>query len=326
MAKDCSFDILYSMLKVSSSLPDIAVLRGGKKNFKQSLTEGGEVLSSLTKIGYHPIDVLIDREGDWTTKGQPTDAHAIYTRAHTIIDTTRMKDEPYQALARKMKIPILFGEGEKVTLDREDMYKILRQQNIAVPDTMVVRAKAPLKPSIFRELWSKYHTPLMVRPLTNHPEAPTKLIKLFSELEKIIREYHEKGHDLHVLTYHKTPTASIAVLPNFRNEERYTPLWVESFSQDGSIPSQQSKMRPHMQAPEVKKESVKDMAERVYEALGLTEPACIDFIVHNNRYVVVNVDTNPTLRKDGRFMQSLATTGTDIGQYVHSCIHNDINR
>lgn len=313
------------MLKVSSSLPDIAVLRGGKKDFKQSLTEGGEVLSSLTKIGYHPVDVLIDREGQWTTKGSPTDAHAIYTRAHTIIDTTRMKGEPYQELARKMKIALLFSEGEKVTLDREDMYKILRQQSIPVPDTVVVRAKAPLKDSIFRELWSKYHTPLMVRPLNRHPEAPTKLIKLFADLEKTIREYHSKGHDLHVLTYRKTPTASIAVLPKFRNEERYTPLWVETFADEGTVPNEKSKMRPHMQAPEFKKETIKDMAERVYEALGLTGPACVDFIAHNNGYVVVNVDTNPTLRKEGRFMQSLATTGVDIGQYVHSCIHNDIN-
>jgi D-alanine-D-alanine ligase-like ATP-grasp enzyme len=314
------------MIKVSNSLPDIAVLRGGKKDFKQSLTEGGEMLTSLTKIGYSPIDVLIDREGEWTLKGKPTDAHEIFTRSHTIIDTTRMKGEAYQELARKMKIVLLFSEAHNVTLDREDLYKILRQQSIPVPDTVVVRANAPLKPSLFRELWSKYHTPLMVRPLKKHDDAPTKLIKLFADLEKTIREYHEKGHDLHVLTYRRVPTASIAVLPNFRNEAMYTPLWVETFTEDGHLPSPHSKVRPHMQAPDLKKENIKDMAERVYDALGLTGPACIDFIAHNNGYVVVNVDLNPSLRKEGRFMQSLATTGVDVGQYVHSCIHNDLER
>ena len=51
------------MIKVSSSLPDLAVLRGGDKDFKQSLLEGAEVLKSLSKIGYTPLDVLIDQEG-----------------------------------------------------------------------------------------------------------------------------------------------------------------------------------------------------------------------------------------------------------------------
>ncbi len=129
------------MMKVSNSLPDIAVLRGGTKNFKQSLQEGAEVLSSLTKIGYEPVDVLIDKEGEWTAHGAPTDPHKVFTKSHTIIDTTRMKGEAYQSLARKMQIPLIFSEDETVSLNREDLYRILRQQDIKVPDTFVVHLK-----------------------------------------------------------------------------------------------------------------------------------------------------------------------------------------
>jgi D-alanine-D-alanine ligase-like ATP-grasp enzyme len=71
---------------------------------------------------------------------------------------------------------------------------------------------------------------------------------------------------------------------------------------------------------------MKSLATKVYRALGLTTPACIDFIYHNNEYIVVNVDFNPSLRKDGRFMQSLATTGIDAGHYIHECIKNDAKR
>jgi hypothetical protein len=45
------------------------------------------------------------------------------------------------------------------------MYRVLRMQGFKVPDTIVVRAKSPLQPSLFRDVWSKYHTPLMIRPL-----------------------------------------------------------------------------------------------------------------------------------------------------------------
>lgn len=314
------------MLKVSRSLSDIAVLRGGKKDFKQSLQDGVEVLQSLTKIGYHPLDVLIDSEGNWTSKGKPTDAHAVFTTAHTVIDTTRTKGEKYQELAKKMHIPLLFSQAQDVTLDREDMYRLLRQQGIKVPDTVVVRAAAPLKDSFFRELWSKYHTPLLVRPLKKTENAPSRLIKLFSDLEKTIREYHAKGIDTHVLTYRKAPTLSVALLPKFRNQSVYTPLWVETFNVGNSIPNKDSVMHPHMQAPQKKKDEMKVLVNKVYKALDLTGPATVDVINYNNSHVVVNVDVSPSLRKEGRFMKALETTGVESGHYIHSHIQNELER
>jgi D-alanine-D-alanine ligase-like ATP-grasp enzyme len=311
------------MLKVSHSLPDIAVLRGGNKDFKQSLSEGGEVLVSLSRIGYEPVDVLIGKDGEWTSKGFPTDAHKVYSQAHTIIDTTRMKGEEYQLLAKKMQIPLIFGEGEEVKLSREDLYRVLRQQEIKVPDTFVVRAHEPLKDEIFRDVWTKFHTPLLVRPLHKQIEVPSKIVRMFHDLESTVRDYHGKGVDIHVLTYRNTHTTSMAVLPNFRKDDAYTPMWVDSFSGDGQLPNKESSMRPHLQAPEFRKENMHAIAKKVYKALGLTTPACIDFIRHNNEFIVVNVDLNPSLRKDGRFMQSLATTGVDAGHYIHECIKNE---
>lgn len=314
------------MLKVSQSLPDIAVLRGGNKDFKQSLIEGAEVLASLTKIGYDPVDVLIDKNGEWTSRGAPTDAHAVFSKSHTIVDTTRMREGSYQELARKMNIALIFSEGNTVSLNREDLYRILRQQDIKVPDTYVIRAHAPLKDEIFRRLWTKFHTPLLIRPLVRHDEIGSKIVRGFHDLEATIRHYYEQGIDVHVLTYRKLHTTSIAALPRFRNEEVYTPLWVDTFPEEYMLPNKDARMQPHLQAPDFRKENMRMMATKVYKALGLTTPACIDFINHNNEYIVVNVDLNPSLHKEGRFMRSLSTTGVDAGHYVHECILNELER
>ena len=237
-----------------------------------------------------------------------------------------MKGQDYQKLAKKMHIPLIFSHDSDVTLNREDLYRILRQQDIKVPDTYVVRANAPLNNSIFRELWTKFHTPLLVRPIHQDIEAGSKLVKMFHDLEKVIREFHEQGIDIHVLTYRKHYTTSIAALPHFRHEEVYTPLWVDTFPEGGMLPNKESRMSPHLQAPDFRKENMKAVATKVYKALGLTTPACIDFINHNNEYIVVNVDLHPSLRKDSRFMQSLATTGVDAGHYVHECIRHELER
>lgn len=311
------------MLNVSRSMPDVAVLRGGKEEFSLSLAEGQEVLKSLSKVGYKPLDVLIDRDGSWTVQGLPTDAHAIFTRAHTIVDTTRDRKAPHIALAKKMAVTLMFSRGMDVHMDREDMYRLLRMQGFKVPDTIVVRAKAPLEPKIFRDVWSTYHTPLMVRPLARKSDTQSKLITMYPEFEKTVRDYHEKGIDVHILTYRKAPTSSLAVLPNFRGEKLYTPLWVETFGSLNAVPNASAPMRAHLHAPDYRKKEMHDVAVRVYEALNLSGPACIDVVPYKDGYIVVNVDPHPSLRKDSRFMQSLSSTGVNLGEYIHSQIESE---
>ena len=310
------------MLHVSRSLPDIAVLRGGNEEFGKSLAEGGEVLSSLKKLGYKPLDVLIDKDGHWTLQGVPSDAHEVFTRCHTIVDTTRMRSAPHHALAKKMGVTMLFSRGNAVNMDREDMYRLLRMQGVKVPDTITVRAKAPLRDSLFRDIWSTHHTPLLVRPTVKQEGNESKLITMYGELENTLREYHGKGTDVHILTYKRVPTTSLTVLPNFRGEKLYMPLWVETFANTNEIPSPRSVAKVYKNAPEWRKEQLRTIVEKVYDAAGLKGPVIIDVIWHNDDYVVVNIEERPSLVKGSRFMQSLESTGANLGEYVHSQIQN----
>lgn len=305
-------------------MPDIAVIRGGKEEFSLSLTEGQEILKSLSKLGYKPLDVIVDKDGNWTCQGLPTDAHAIFTRAHTIVDATRDRHAPHIALAKKMGATLFFSKGNDVHLSREDMYRLLRMQGFTVPDTTVVRAKAPLQAELFRDVWSRYHTPLMIRPLHRRSDVGSKLITQYKDFETSVREYHDKGVDVHVLTYRRRPTSSIVVLPNFRGEKLYTPVWTETFAGVNELPNATHRIQTYLHAPDFRKEEMRNIAVSVYKALELTGPAIIDVIYDNNAYKVVNVETSPSLRPDGRFMTSLRSTGVDVGQYVYEQIRNEI--
>jgi hypothetical protein len=314
------------MLNVSRSLPDIAVLRGGNFNFKQSLTEGADVMSSLKAIGYNPLDVVIEKDGTWTLGGRVTDAHHVFSRTHTVVDVTHMRDEAYQMLAKKMGVPLLFSQGEAFSADREDVYRILRQQGIETPETSVIRSSAPVKDSVLHKIWTTFHIPLMMRPLTRTKDVQSKLVTGFPEFADAVKEYHDKGVDVHVLTYKKTPTLSIGVLPNFRGEKLYTPLWVETFTDRYELPDLSSPRRPHMSAPQQKRDDLVQYVTHVYNTLGATCPLCIDVIPHKGSYMVVNIESSPSLHRDGRFAQSLATTGVNVGEYIHSRIHADIDK
>jgi hypothetical protein len=118
----------------------------------------------------------------------------------------------------------------------------------------------------------------------------------------------------------------VAAIPNFRGQEIYTPLWVETFSGINELPNQDSKIRAYTNVPQFRKEQMQNIARDVYHALGVTVPVVIDVIPRQFDYVVVNVELSPSLRKEGRFMQSLATTGVDVGHYIHSYINNEFTR
>jgi D-alanine-D-alanine ligase-like ATP-grasp enzyme len=303
-------------------MPDVAVIRGGKEEFSLSLSEGQEILKSLSNLGYKPLDVIVDRKGEWTSQGMPTDAHAVFTRAHTVVDTTRDRNSPHLKLAKKMGVVLLFSRGNDINLDREDMYRLLRMQGFSVPDTVVVRAKAPLKEGLFRDIWSTFHTPLMVRPLLRRSGAASKLVTKYADLEDTVRDYYGKGIDVHILTYKRVPTSSVSILPHFRDEDLYTPIWTETFAKANELPNTSHRIETHLHAPDFRKEEMRKLATDIYRALELTGPAVVDVIHHNGTYKVVNVETSPSLRADGRFMISLKSTGADIGQYVHEQIKN----
>jgi D-alanine-D-alanine ligase-like ATP-grasp enzyme len=82
-------------------------------------------------------------------------------------------------------------------------------------------------------------------------------------------------------------------------------------------------MRPVFHAGEEENISMRQAAIDAYKALGLNGHACIDMIPHKKGYMVINVDVKPSLSKDGRFVQSLQTTGVDLGQYIHSVVSYD---
>ena len=300
----------------------IAVIRGGTINSNQSLLDGQDILRSLTGIGYEPLDILIDVDGNWTMKGRPTDAHYVFTIAGYVVDTTQDIEAPHRELAKKMWIPLLLSHDDSITLDREDMYRLFRQHGLPTPKTLVVRANTETPKETFRTVWNTFHTPLMVRPLKKDREHESVLVRQYTDLEKVLADYHNDNIDVHIFTYKPTRTLSIAVLPKFRGNKLYTPLAVETFAPLKSIPRKDHPMRAVFKAGEEENEVIRKAAESAYEALALSGHALIDMIPYKDGYMVINVDVKPSLSKDGRFLQSLATTGVNLGQYVHSFIIN----
>lgn len=301
----------------SKKLPTIIVLRGGKENHATSIKEGANVLSLLRKHGYDPMDVYIDENDVWHHKGVPTETHNVFSEADAFVDLTRAKEKEYHDLAKRMGLTRLLNGGYSLgEQDRENVYRILRQKNILVPDTQVVRAKSDVGISRIQEIWRKMHTPYLIRSLFKKNKSPSILVTSFEKLVESINK--SKDEDVMMMTYRNAMPISIAVLPNYRGEKLYTPIAVQTLVSSYEKPSNENIKKLFMHASNEDKKEISDIAKKTYEALDIQDHALIDMIKTPRGYMVVEVQTNPSLLPESRFSQSLESTGADIGHFIHT--------
>lgn len=301
----------------SKKLLTIIVLRGGKENHETSIKEGANVLSLLRKHGYDPMDVYIDEDDVWHHKGVPTEKHHVFSGADAYVDLTRSKEVSHHDLAKRMGLlRLLSNENSLGQQDRENIYRILRQKNILVPNTQVIRARSNVGISHLQEIWRKMHTPYLVRSLFKKGKTPSVLVSSFDKFKESIE--NTKDEDVMMMTYRNSMPISVAVLPNYRGEKLYTPIAVQTLVSSYQAPNDTHVKKLFIHASNDEKKEISDVAKKVYEALDIKDHALVDLIKTPKGYMVVEVQTNPSLLPDSRFSQSLESTGADIGHFIHT--------
>jgi hypothetical protein len=191
-----------------------------------------------------------------------------------------------------------------------------------VPQTEVIRVKNGISVKRLQEVWRALHTPYLIRPLSYKEERGSVFVSSFEKFKEVASEFADAHIDFHVVPYRSVQTISTALLPEYRGERIYTPLSVTTLVEHREVPHPQSKIIM-FQTHDHEYESLRSVMRKAYEILNLNAPALIDVIQTKAGYMIVEVKTQPSLRSEGRFMQSLATTGVEIGHYVATRFHRD---
>ena len=294
--------------------PRIAVLRGGSIHHADSVSSGYGVLSSLEMLpNMEVVDVYIDESGVWHNKGVVTDAHQVFSNIDGYIDTTHIKGGPYQSLADRMGIKKLFSKPSlDLYDDREDIYRLLRQGGLLVPESKLIRINK-ITPEFLMEVWKSLHPPYLVRAISYSVKLPSRKVESFEDFKEAAQFFSEANADFHVVPYRGGQTISLAALPNYRGEEVYVSIPVVSLVEGGEVPNSSTKIivyRAAHELPEMKK-----IAHKVHECLN-AGPILIDLIKTRRGLMIVEIKCKPSLRENGRFMESLRATGTELGHYL----------
>ena len=296
---------------------NIAVFRGGKENHGASIKEGQSIISAFAKEGINVTDIYLDDNGNFIKNGIAVEPHSILSNLDGYIDTTDHQTLSHHELAHRMGIKNIISHKEAVNVpvDRESVYRILRQAGVEVPTTYVIRKQDNDFIKKAKEVWLKLNTPFLVRPIEYTTNKSSILVKSFADLVNVVNDYHNSGYDVHILSYKSLPTYSTAVLPNYRGEDYYTPLAVETLLSKHEVPNKESTVRVYVRGDMETKEKIRNITKEVARVLQINGPVCVDVILDKNKCVVVNVDLKPSLHAGGRFMQSVCSTGCNIVDY-----------
>ncbi len=298
-----------------STRPIILVLRGGSKDHALSIQTGANIVGSLPLYGADAIDVYIDQAGAWYKNGLLVDPLHTFAHVDAYIDTvSQYSHEKYHVLAEKLGVERLLHSKEfPFSLDREMMFRVLSQHKILVPETAFFRKGEEVTPLATKEVFTRMLAPYLIR--TVHGLQPGIVAHTHKELASALETLLAHDH-VHVMHYRDAKTRSIVAIPDYRGEELYMTLPLEVQIRKYEKPTKEHRLLPLTYLPTEEKKSITDFAKNIYESLLPSSVFLIDFITTRRGHMVTGLTTAPNILNGGRFLESLATTGTDAAHYA----------
>jgi D-alanine-D-alanine ligase-like ATP-grasp enzyme len=298
-----------------STRPIILVLRGGSKNHALSIQTGANIVGSLPLYGGEVVDVYIDQAGTWYKNGLPVEPLHTLSHVDAYIDTVSQHSvEKYHELAERLGVERLLHNKEfPFSLNREMIFRVLSQHKVLVPETAFFRKGETVSPIAAKEVFTRMLSPYLVRTVRGIESGVVAHThkELVTALETLLA--HD---DVHIMHYRDAKTRSIVAIPDYRSEELYMTLPLEVQVRKYEKPTKEHRLLPLTYLPHEEKKSITDFARAIYEELRPSSVFLIDFITTKRGHMVTGLTTSPNILNGGRFLESLATTGTDVAHYA----------
>lgn len=318
---------------------NIAVLRGGKDDYHRSMKSGANIIISLSKYDdiVDVVDVVIDDKGNWFEKGIPSDTHKVFSKVDFYIDLTSSKNEEFHKLSSKLDVRPVFSNNYSSTLNRINIKRLLNQLNIYTPRHVLIRDKQNLLNNL-KEIWSKFHTPIIIKDANSYFNRKSLITHSFSEALKRSREILDSGSEVIVEEHLHGKYISVAAIPNYRGEDVYIPTPAEIINTDSKHRSINGKIIPDKYLIDHNHEKrsatylednlrreIRRLTEEIYKSLFLDFHTLIDIVLVEDRsnksknnflIKVLEIHTNPHLFEDSRFDFVVKNSGVDIGKLI----------
>jgi D-alanine-D-alanine ligase len=308
----------------------VGVLRGGPSSeYEVSLSTGGAVLQHLGEH-YHPVDILISRDGQWHMNGFVRDPHDVVKHIDVVFNALHGEygeDGKVQQILERLGMPYT-GSGPLASalgMNKVLSKKVFKDHGIKTPIHTVVTREKDIHETAM-QIFRTFPMPAVVKPVSAGSSVGVTIARDFKSLEEGIRKAAEHGDAILIEEYIKGKEATCGVLEDFRDEDVYSLLPIEIvpkkdfFDYSAKYAGESDKICPGNFTPEESAE-IQRVAKLVHKALGLRHYSRTDFIVSPRRGIyVLEVNTQPGFTPESLFPKAVNAVGSNFPDLLHHLI------
>jgi D-alanine-D-alanine ligase len=311
----------------------VGVLRGGPSSeYEISLETGKSVIAALAEHPtYIPVDVFIDKMGDWHLHGAPVAPADITLHVDVVFNALHGEygeDGRVQQILESLRVPY---SGSGVTSSAFAMHKArakerFKQEGIPTAPSAVFSAERDSEERL-RDIFRSIPGPYVVKPISGGASLGIRLAGSYPELHDAVYDMALTSPEVLIERMVRGTEATCGVIDDFRGEKHYALLPVEIvppessalFDYDAKFGGGSQEICPGRFSHEETR-TIQDYAKKAHQALGLRDYSHSDFIVTPRTIYILETNSLPGLSSESLLPKSLDAVGSGILDFLHHTI------
>jgi len=294
----------------------IGVLRGGAgKHYQTSINKGSHVISHLHEKLAHkwkPVDILIDKFGQWHLSGLPVSPAELKHKVDAIWNLAHPSTHEY---LQNFSIPTASAPHFLSILEHNP--EMLKEQarilGFQMPRHIVLPAyqedidgdKETYAKKKAKQIFEKFGAPWIVKSFTPDSNMGMHVAKTYPELVRSILDGVEHGKSILIEELISGKVAGVHTVANFRGEDFY------AFPPGNFIQEE--------------KDALIAAAKQLHRQLGAGYYLKCDFVLRpKGKVCLLAIDSTPDLREDSHFHQACESVGVKMHHVIEHILEKVI--
>lgn len=281
------------------------MLRGGPgSDYAASLSSGKTVLNALSREKYEPIDIFIDRDGQWHVGGYPLSPNQAIKHIDVLWNALHGLPAAgdIQRTLDALSVPYTGSNAlsAAVASHRAHARKRLADSGIRVPLSTSFDTASHGREHI-HDLFRTFPHPTNVGPVWSSVKRAH--VKTFAELEEAIAYYANENPVVFLDAHVPGKAVTIVVVEGMRGDAAYAASPVDA---SGEV----ARLSP------AEREEIWETARRAHRSLGARHYSQSDFVVSPRGIYLIETKTAPALYDGALLHKSLSGVGVPFPHFL----------
>lgn len=310
----------------------VGIIRGGTSSeYNLSLKTGAEMLRALPEDRYDARDILIDRNGAWHMRGQPTAPMRALSQLDVVLNALHGgmgEDGTLHRVLERAAIPYAgsAAAASHAALNKVRTRAILRKAGVRMPRAMTFTIDNGLNTAdMATTVFSQFGPPYVVKPPAEGAGRGILIAANLHALPDAIGDVIDAYGTALIEEYVRGEEVSVGLIEDFRGEDLYAlpPAHVHRDTTHVPYEHHDAGTLRHTvpsRFPYEHKLSLADVARVAHRALGLSHFSRADLILAPHGVYLLEINAVPGLYPSATFPAMLESVGSSVFEFLEHSI------